>query len=283
MHSHPCPGLAADWLNGWLAALGFTLMLPEVQLAWTAGPAPHAVLHTRDHRPLATQLADVFPDLADLTRLAVAEHAADPPIHGQNWSCEEYAGRAAAARAHGDFTLGACYTDLATDGRDPQRTTTGKSQFNVGAQGANPIGKRLRDCRAAITDPLVGWIEDTLTGHATRVDLNGLGFDYRRLTPTGVRADPVIEVLAFHGLAYLPVRGHGSQQPVTRGWTARPAQFTWIAWRDRLGAAGIDALLDQYWAGGSHRLATAVYASRSYNGKGQNDATRGYAAIRIGP
>lgn len=281
MRVHACPGLTADWLNGWLAALGVTIMLPQARLAWSAGPAPHAILHTADDRPLATLLADAFPSLEDLTRLAISEHANDPAILGQNWASGEYTTRAAFARTHGDFTLGACYTDLATDSGEPN--TTRKSWFNVGVPGANPIGKRVRDCRAAITDSPVRWIDDTLAGRGARIDVNGLGFDYRRLTPTGVRADPVVEILAFYGLAYLPVRGHGSDRPATRGWTTRPAQFRWIAWRDPLGPAAIDALLDQHWAGRNHGYATAVYASKNYHSKTSRDVTRGYAAIRTGP
>ena len=32
---HEAPGLPADWLNGWLAAIGVTVLIPGARLRWT--------------------------------------------------------------------------------------------------------------------------------------------------------------------------------------------------------------------------------------------------------
>jgi len=36
------PGLTADWLNAWLAAIGVTVLVPGIRLGWSADPLPVA-------------------------------------------------------------------------------------------------------------------------------------------------------------------------------------------------------------------------------------------------
>ena len=109
-------------------------------------------------------------------------------------------------------------------------------------------------------------LRGSLAGEADRVRDNGLGFDQTRLGSlqdmTEPWVDPVVEVLAFFGLALLPVRGPGtdgrlgrsSDDPARqRGWrqsaTAgepQRCQFHWPAWSQPLDRDGIDALLDAW-------------------------------------
>ena len=44
-NSLECPGLPAEWVNGWLAAVGTTVLDPEIQLSWTPDRSAIAVLH----------------------------------------------------------------------------------------------------------------------------------------------------------------------------------------------------------------------------------------------
>jgi hypothetical protein len=282
MQQQLCPGLAGDWLNGWLAAIGITLLLPDSKLAWVGGAAPVAVIHHPAGEPLSNSVAAALPDVDDLERLAIAERATEPHVTGQNWTCDEYRRRAALARAQGDPSVGACYTDLIVD-RATRRQTVGKSRFNPGAQGANPIAKRLRDCRGAVGEPVQDSVAATLRGAGRRVQTNGLGFDYRRLTAAGPHVDPVIELLAFAALTIVPVRGGGPDLRA-RGWSGRPAVFRWPTWAEALDVAAIDALLDEFWSG---RLRSPVFGpvfeSVSYRQMGTSDANRGYASRRVQP
>ena len=100
-------------------------------------------------------------------------------------------------------------------------------------------------------EPAVGRIRDSLTGRAGRVKDNGLGFDQTRLgsqaDKTSIWIDPVVEVLAFFGLALLPVRGRGADRQLDRfadtrerqrGWqktagSRDPQRFRWPAWVSR--------------------------------------------------
>ena len=43
-----CAGLPASWLNGWLAAVGATVLDARIRLRWTTGGTPLAVLSASD-------------------------------------------------------------------------------------------------------------------------------------------------------------------------------------------------------------------------------------------
>ena len=70
------------------------------------------------------------------------------------------------------------------------------------------------------------------SGHAVRVNDNGLGFDQTRLGSqsdnTDKWVDPVAEVLAFFGLALLPVRGDGIDRRQGRFFDVRESQRGWL-------------------------------------------------------
>ena len=140
-------------------------------------------------------------------------------------------------------------------------------------------------------------LRDSLVGRAPRVKNNGLGFDNTRLGSLADASDPwiepVVELLAFFGLAVLPVRGRGVDRRLgrtghpderQRGWrkvsgSNERRRFVWPAWRQPLDAAGIDALLDvwnpwrkQTWDTlGIH----AGWRSVQYESRGSSDPTRG--------
>ena len=46
-----CPGVPASWINGWLAAVGATMLDSRIRLQWTADRTPVAVPLGRGCRP----------------------------------------------------------------------------------------------------------------------------------------------------------------------------------------------------------------------------------------
>ena len=110
--------------------------------------------------------------------------------------------------------------------------------------------------------------------------------------------DPVIEVLAFFGLAIFPVRGLGTDRnlhkmpfssAVQRGWLRIPGsrrenRFMWPAWSFPLDPVGIDALLDiwrpekRLWSPiGVH----AAWQIVRFKPRATADTTRGFGSERL--
>ena len=52
-----CPGLPAEWINGWLAAVGTTVLDSELRLSWTMDPSPQQRTSNCRGRGLAGQPA----------------------------------------------------------------------------------------------------------------------------------------------------------------------------------------------------------------------------------
>ena len=152
-------------------------------------------------------------------------------------------------------------------------------------------------------EPSTVRIQDSLIGWAVRAKDNGLGFDQTRLgslsDKTSSWTDPVIEELAFFGLAILPVRGRGTDRRLDRyadmserqrGWCKTPRAayqrcFYWPAWRQPLDSAGIDALMDVWkperrttWPQlGVH----AAWRSVAFKTSNPQDPTRAFGAERL--
>ena len=151
--------------------------------------------------------------------------------------------------------------------------------------------------------PSIERIGDSLVGRAVRVKDNGLGFDQTRLgsqaDATSRWIDPVVEVLAFFGLAMLPVRGRGIDRQLSRsadaletqrGWlrnsgNKRERRFLWPAWRQPLDYAGIDALLDVWkpdkkavW---SQTGVHAAWQSVQFKWRSSADTTRAFGAEQL--
>ena len=206
---------------------------------------------------------------------------------------EAYRSRAIIARS-GDPSLGWIATDLAAPNDDKSLRT---SSFYTGGPG--PVGNlhdRLMACRSAVTDVGLA-VQRTLAGTSRRVEKFGLGFDYRRITPPtdpnrGNWVDPIVEAVAFFGLAFFPVRGtgevfHKSSRAVTRGWTSgttRVGGFRWTTWKSPLDAAAIDAMLDRFWSAEKDLVSPlegATFESVPYKQLSTADPTRGYGSRRV--
>ena len=151
-------------------------------------------------------------------------------------------------------------------------------------------------------EPTIERIRDSFEGRAVRVKDNGLGFDQTRLGSLSddddKYVDPVVETLAFFGLAILPVRGNGVDQRLSRfpraretqrGWLTIPGErhdrrFMWPAWSQPLDCAGIDALMDVWKPEPGRRSAwtrigvQAGWKSVEYIRRGSSDTTRAFGA-----
>jgi len=292
-----CPGLPAGWINGWLAAVGATVLDPRIQLRWT-----------EEHLAALTCAAGVDPVVALVESWPGQQLLADIPIaeqwHGagilrRQVSVEDFQDRARAVRTHEySWTLSSTMTDLCVD--DKGRVM--HAPFDPAGPGTIKwLHHRLLKvwAKAPVSEAR---ILGSLTGHAGRVEDNGLGFDQTRLGSLAdnprIMVDPIIEVLAFFGLALLPVRGRGIDErlhrqadlgPVQRGWRklpdARYRCFCWPAWCQRLDRYGIDALLDAWVPGRkgkSSRLGIrAAWRSVGYERRASADNTRAYGGERL--
>lgn len=304
---HDAPGLGADWLNGWLAAIGITILLPEAQLAWTSGALPVAIISFAGDLPEA--LSAALPSLEDINKLSIArKHPNAAYTLDRTVAIEVFRERAALTRMHPDLSLACTITDLAIG--DKQGLAHGP--FDLPAPKGATIHDRLEILRRALDgDGLVADVRRSLDGHGSRIPLNGLGFDHRRF-PAGANSDtqpfvdPVIELLAFAGMGLFPVRGTGTgTNEQQRGWSkprSRRWAFTWPVWLGPLDRWAIDALLDRFWLldtcrtvprgtpsrrlsqdrAASRRLGvTGAFASVYREPKGANDVARGYASERV--
>ncbi|MDE0344294.1 MAG: hypothetical protein OXI66_00715, partial [Boseongicola sp.] len=209
-----CPGLPAEWINGWLAAVGTTVLDPEIRLSWTSDPSPIAVLHHSDKDP-AVAVAETWPSGRRLEEMPLAkDFEGSAPLERQV-PIETFVERVVLSRGHPDaWTLTSSLTDLATD--------SGKAAhapFDPAGPGTiRWLHHRLLKIYDHIAqddaDELAAAIKNAIDGISVPVIDNGLAFDISRLPDRareGVRimVEPVVEVLAFFGLELLPVRGDG--------------------------------------------------------------------------
>ncbi len=68
-----CPGLPAEWINGWLAAVGATVLDARIRLHWMTDGVPLAVLSSAEIDPVDA-LVESWPDIALLSDLPIAEN-----------------------------------------------------------------------------------------------------------------------------------------------------------------------------------------------------------------
>jgi hypothetical protein len=260
------PGLQADWLNAWLAAIGVTVLVPDVKLSWTDDVVPHAVFWVPEGMDLARAVYEALPTEDDLEKMTIAPQGRGGVL-GQKVTDEAlYRARASHARTCHDTSFECAYTDLAPepDGSSP----IGRGQFNVGMEGKETLWRRLEKCIHALRegDRPVDRIGASLgirpDGDRPLVGTNGLGFDPRRL-PSGLSApgnwptvDAAVEIFAFFGIQRLPVRGDGVtvlQKPWLRQGQMRRPSLTYGCWATPLDSWGVDALLDLMLARSSRR------------------------------
>ncbi|MBC6441645.1 MAG: hypothetical protein GDA53_00665 [Rhodobacteraceae bacterium] len=298
-----CPGLPGHWINGWLAALGITVLAPALRLHWTDDPEPVAVLSAQDAAP-ADVLTDAWPDREFIVGLPVAKNMAgqDAGTLARNVPVEDFRKRARAVRRCAEaWTLTSTITDLYVN----KKNEVGHARFDPPVPKGLTLSDRLISTYNSIGDirNRSQQIRASLAGCGKRGKGNGLGFDLARIGSQADDADrltdPVIEVLAFFGLAFLPVRGPGidMRQGHTsadtnvrqRGWrkaTTKPeTSFHWPAWGVPLDRWAIDALLDA-WRPDKPKTwpLYAVHAgwkTVEYKSRSTNDTTRAYGSERI--
>ena len=293
MHAFTCPGLPASWVNAWLAAIGATVLNRRIRLHWTSGDIPVAVLSSTEIDPVEA-LVDSWPDAAFLRELPIAEGWNRGGKLKRKVSVEQFSLRVKAARGHPHaWTLSSTMTDLSVD-RDGE---VAHAPFDPAGPGTTKwLHHRLLKVHE-LSGPMGGErLRESLVGQAHREKSYGLGFDSTRLgslaDATDPMIEPVVELLAFFGLALFPVRGPGVDRRLgrngepdanQRGWRKAPEsrearRFVWPAWQQSLDAIGVDALLDGWnpwrkktWSQiGVH----AAWRSVRYQRRGSADNTR---------
>ena len=261
MKSITCPGLPASWVNAWLAAVGDTQLDSRIRLHWTEGYTPVAVFSADNVHPLGALVLS-WPTREQIQELPLANQWRSLPAMERHVKVDDFAARARAARSRpNSWTLSSTLTDLAVD----KTGEVAHAPFDPAGPGTIKwLHHRLTKLHARLErlpEPVAILIEESLAGRGTRVNENGLGFDLARLGSLADAApkltDPVVEVLAFFGLALLPVRGLGIDErdgarganAIQRGWFRTKGEggkgsFFWPAWRQPLDSQGVDALLD---------------------------------------
>ena len=258
MNSKTCRGLPGNWINAWLAAVGATVLDPRIRLHWTKGGTPVAVLSTDAVDPVAA-LVESWPDRSVLDDLPLARDWRNTAGLPRNVPADSFRHRARAARNHrSPWALSSTLTDLHVNERTGE---VAHAPFDPPAPRGATLHDRLLRVHAKV-EPSTESLMASLAGHGVREQGNGLGFDVSRLgslaDASSPSVDPVIETLAFFGLALLPVRGTGRDRPgigfggggpVQRGWVRFEEQgrrFVWPAWSQRLDCTAIDALMDAW-------------------------------------
>ena len=294
-----CPGLPAGWINAWLAAVGITVLDDRIRLRWTTDGSPVAVISAETIDPVAA-LVESWPDAAVLAELPIAGGWHGAAKLQRKVPVEEFTERARSARSHRhSWTLSSTMTDLCVD----RQGEVAHAPFDPAGPGTIKwLHHRLVKVHGHV-EPTAARIRDSLEGRADRVKDNGLGFDLTRIgslsDSTDPWVDPVIETLAFFGLAFLPVRGRGTDERLDRraniaarqrGWRRREGSqesgdFHWPAWRQPLDSDGVDALMDSW---NPERKGTwprvgvhAAWRSVQFQRTGSSDVTRGFGAERL--
>ena len=290
-----CAGLPAGWLNGWLAAVGATVVDPRLRVHWTREDAPVAVLSARSIDPLDA-LADAWPNREFLDDLPIAADWRNACKLERQVTVDDFRGRAMEARSTpASWTLSSTLTDLSVD----RNGKVAHAPFDAAGPGTIKwLHYRVLRLHEKVGRLSRSRLHASLMGKGSRVKDNGLGFDHSRLGSLADKTDPwvepVVELLAFFGLALFPMRGRGADRrdrgnpdERQRGWRAPPGsrdprEFIWPAWEQPLDAWGIDALLDIWnpWRRATWR-SVGVHAgwhSVRYERRATADATRAIGA-----
>ena len=253
--SRVCPGLPADWINAWLAAVGATVLVPGLRLSWTMDALPTARLEHPDIAP-DVELISRWPSRERLDSMPVARDHPDCRLAiTRRVSVDAFHERIRATTQNDDaWTLTSTITDLEVD-----RGRALQGPLDPPAPRGICLHDRLLSTHREVIHP-EDQIPKTLAGMGVFADVNGLGFDIARLGEGKLYVDPVVETLAFFGLALFPVRGDGVRRRYPRsrqrGWHVGGFDsLIWPAWEQPLDRYGIDALLDA-WHGSWRRART---------------------------
>ena len=294
-----CAGLPGDWINGWLAAVGATVLDSKLRLHWTEEGVPRAVLSAPGTGPV-NRLAERWPSRTMLKTLPIAKNWKDTPEVRRKVSVHDFVARAQAARAdHYSWAISSTMTDLHVE----KNGDVAHAPFDPAGPGTikwlHHRLIRLNDTVQMSRERLA----DSLMGTAPRVKNNGLGFDLTRMgsqaDTTDKWVDPVVEILVFFGLALLPVRGRGTDARLTRsvrssaiqrGWTRdregrRQLRFFWPAWSPPLDRDGIDAILDLWQPGRKEAWSRigvhAGWQTVRYRRRASGDRTQAFGAEQL--
>lgn len=294
MNRVECPGLPASWLNGWLAAIGAAVLDSRIRLGWTSGRKPVAILGAEETDPLSI-LAGSWPGKAALMDMPIADEREGMDRLGRHVSVNDFVARVRATRGHSySWTLSSTMTDLQLDDEGKVE----HAPLDPPAPRGVTLFSRMLRVHAQV-QPTAERVADSLAGRAPRVQGQGLGFDLSRLgslaDSTDPHVEPTVELLAFFGLALLPVRGPGTavagkrldrRSVAQRGWRLESGQkvrhFVWPAWRELLDLPAIDSILDAWkpepresWPRfGVH----AAWQTVEFQRRADLDPTRGFGA-----
>ena len=249
--SYEAYGLTADWLNGWLAAIGATVLVPKLRLRWSQSPTLIAIFEHDDIDDIPKAISDSLPSPESLELSPISKESSECKFSfGRQVTLEVYQERAVIERKIKSGYLAASVSDL---DKDAEKGSLIHGLFDVSGPGTiGTLWERAYACAKEIpADDRERYVRDSLDGHGQLVNRTGLGFDPRRL-PTSVhsksdlKVDPVIELLAFSALEIFPTRGDG-KEILQRRWTSTTAArgvFRWEAWKPPLDRWAIDAFLD---------------------------------------
>ncbi len=290
MAERTCPGLPSDWLNGWLAAIGAVVLCPDLRLRWNDEAVPLAALSADGDVDPAVLIAEAWPTADSLAAAPFARHLDGLSELTLNPTVEAWSERAGAARGdERSWMLSSLFTDLSWS-HQARAQMIERGQLHTPMPGRdNTVHDRIRKLVGPV-DP--GDVGMSLDGFGRRIPSYGLGFDMTRIGSLADEStqlvDPVVEVLAFFGLALFPTRGDGVRRR-QRGWrdaTQRSGSFRWVTWTSALDADAIDALLDVVTADrSSHQRRTlgitSTWENVSYAARGTSDVTRGFGSRRV--
>lgn len=292
------PAWSADWLNGWMAAIG-VLWNDRLRLHFTRTPLPVPVFTSRDGGVVTWRdIASSVPTREELDSSVIARRLVGFDEFPRNPSAESYAERARRARHTGDPMLGSTVTDMVEGFLNEGKLE--HSPFDASVPRGITLWQRAVSVIEAIDDPQTV-VERSASGTLPRSKQNGLGFDARRIviasaTDTEKYVDPVVEALVYRAIPMFPTAGRGGVSPMTRGWRSRPTvpgAFTWPVWGQPLDWAAVDCLLGAFWAGRPVGTADAspvwqrnterigvfgAFESVPYRPTGTSDTTRGYSS-----
>ena len=113
---YEAPGLPADWLNGWLAAIGVTVLVPGARLGWTNDAVPSAVFATDQSVDLAKVVAEALPTPETLASSVIARRLPGTEHDfSRNVTLAAFRERAMVERRAGEGILAASVSDLNAD------------------------------------------------------------------------------------------------------------------------------------------------------------------------
>lgn len=300
IHRLKCSGWPADWINTWLAAIGTTVLVPDLRVSWTTDALPIAVLEHSSKDP-ALMLIEGWPSKERIASMPLASSNLYRRITKDGDEkpkrkvlVKSFAKALKEARGHIDaWTLTSTMTDLSVQ----ENGEVGNGPFDPSGPGTIKwLHYRLLRTHSHIQDP-AKQIQASLIGIPNLINDNGLGFDMARLNEGEQYTDPVVETLAFFGLTLFPVRGDGVNRkiprPRQRGWQiANNRDFIWPAWTQPLDKYGIDALLDAWhhsWKNHEHGQTNvwkclgvhAAWQTVRYQATAAADPTRGFGSQRL--